>query len=68
MRAILDNHRVSLSSCLERISAEYHELQKTYGTRGDALTLLSNWRQMSEETSEKEELYCKKRKLVESMV
>lgn len=55
-RSLLDNHRMRLLLHLDELSASYHRVAEAYKTRGDALTLLNNWRVLSDEAIREEEL------------
>ncbi|KAI6186814.1 hypothetical protein M3Y98_00173800 [Aphelenchoides besseyi] len=61
LRALLDSHRMRLNLYLDHISASYHRVAAAYRTRGDCLSLLTNWRTSSAEARRQEEMEIRKK-------
>ena len=55
-----------MSLYLEETLLEYHRVAEAYKTRGDALTLLSNWRELSDEARREEHANVRAEQLAQS--
>jgi hypothetical protein len=55
VRFLLDSHRIRLIADLDTVNAEYERISKGYQFRGDALTLLTNYRVLSKDARAQED-------------